>query len=81
MVFYSVKRFLLLLLFFLFFPSLFLQKDIWAMINSGIAVNHGRDMSRGFVVRAEMFGQLTTGLEAAWNKLKGEGCSSTLKFF
>lgn len=51
------------------------------MINSGIAVNQGRDMSRGFVVRAEMFGQLTTGLEAAWNKLKGEGCSSTLKFF
>lgn len=25
------------------------------------------------VVRAEMFGQLTSGLEAAWNKLKGEG--------
>ena len=25
------------------------------------------------VVRAEMFGQLTGGLEAAWNKLKGEG--------
>lgn len=43
------------------------------MINSGIAVNQGRDMSRRFVVRAEMFGQLTTGLEAAWNKLKGEG--------
>lgn len=25
------------------------------------------------VVRAEMFGQLTSGLESAWNKLKGEG--------
>ena len=25
------------------------------------------------VVRAEMFGQLTSGLEAAWTKLKGEG--------
>jgi len=29
--------------------------------------------SRGVVVRAEMFGQLTSGLETAWNKLKGEG--------
>lgn len=27
----------------------------------------------GVIVRAEMFGQLTGGLEAAWNKLKGEG--------
>lgn len=25
------------------------------------------------VVKAEMFGQLTSGLEAAWSKLKGEG--------
>ncbi|VAH93021.1 unnamed protein product [Triticum turgidum subsp. durum] len=25
----------------------------------------------GMVVRAEMFGQLTTGLESAWNKLRG----------
>ena len=25
------------------------------------------------VVRAEMFGQLTTGLESAWNKLRGVG--------
>lgn len=24
-------------------------------------------------MRAEMFGQLTSGLEAAWSKLKGEG--------
>lgn len=29
--------------------------------------------AHGVVVRAEMFGQLTSGLEAAWNKLKGEG--------
>lgn len=43
------------------------------MINSGIAVTYGREISRGFVVRAEMFGQLTSGLESAWNKLKGEG--------
>ena len=27
----------------------------------------------GLVVRAEMFGQLTTGLESAWNKLRGVG--------
>ena len=32
---------------------------------------HRRE-ARG-VVRAEMFGQLTSGLEAAWTKLKGEG--------
>lgn len=32
-------------------------------------------MIRPVVVRAEMFGQLTTGLESAWNKLKGEGFS------
>ena len=37
---------------------------------------------RGLVVRAEMFGQLTSGLEAAWNKLKGEGSLSfTVLFF
>jgi len=29
------------------------------------------DMIRPVMVRAEMFGQLTTGLESAWNKLKG----------
>lgn len=38
-----------------------------------------RDM-RG-VVRAEMFGQLTTGLETAWNKLKGEGFPFSPFFF
>lgn len=28
------------------------------------------------VIRAEMFGQLTTGLESAWTKLRGEGVFS-----
>ncbi|KAF0896487.1 hypothetical protein E2562_024346 [Oryza meyeriana var. granulata] len=30
-----------------------------------------RKRGGGLVVRAEMFGQLTTGLESAWNKLRG----------
>lgn len=46
------------------------QNEIWGWVNSK-SVTIRRDM-RG-VVRAEMFGQLTSGLEAAWNKLKGEG--------
>jgi len=49
------------------------QKEVWGWVNSnskGVAVR--RDL-RGVVVRAEMFGQLTSGLETAWNKLKGEG--------
>lgn len=41
------------------------------MINSRGDVNLGREV-RPCIVRAEMFGQLTSGLEAAWNKLKGE---------
>ncbi|CAJ1885197.1 unnamed protein product [Sphenostylis stenocarpa] len=47
-------------------------KEVWGWVNSnskGVAV---RWDSRGVVVRAEMFGQLTSGLETAWNKLKGE---------
>ncbi|GLT62685.1 hypothetical protein SLA2020_353030 [Shorea laevis] len=44
-------------------------RELWGWINSK-SVAPRRDM-RG-VVRAEMFGQLTSGLEAAWNKLKGE---------
>ncbi|RYR03879.1 hypothetical protein Ahy_B06g083275 isoform A [Arachis hypogaea] len=44
--------------------------EIWSWVNSK-SVTVRRDM-RG-VVRAEMFGQLTSGLEAAWSKLKGEG--------
>ncbi|RDX98711.1 Signal recognition particle 54 kDa protein, chloroplastic [Mucuna pruriens] len=45
-------------------------KEVWGWVKSkGVAVR--RD-TRGVVVRAEMFGQLTSGLETAWNKLKGE---------
>ncbi|XP_023544809.1 signal recognition particle 54 kDa protein, chloroplastic [Cucurbita pepo subsp. pepo] len=44
-------------------------REIWGWLHAKTA-NNRRDM-RG-VVRAEMFGQLTGGLEAAWNKLKGE---------
>ncbi|CAK9145926.1 unnamed protein product [Ilex paraguariensis] len=45
-------------------------RKVWGVINSKSIVSVKREM-RG-VVRAEMFGQLTSGLEAAWNKLKGE---------
>uniref|UniRef100_A0A5B7B193 signal-recognition-particle GTPase n=1 Tax=Davidia involucrata TaxID=16924 RepID=A0A5B7B193_DAVIN len=45
-------------------------RQIWGLVNSKSVIGVRRDM-RG-VVRAEMFGQLTSGLEAAWNKLKGE---------
>ncbi|KAI3419555.1 SRP54 domain-containing protein [Psidium guajava] len=44
-------------------------REIWALVNSK-SVTVRRHMRS--VVRAEMFGQLTSGLEAAWNKLKGE---------
>lgn len=44
-------------------------REIWGLVNSK-SVTVRREF-RG-VVRAEMFGQLTSGLEAAWNKLKGE---------
>lgn len=47
------------------------------MINSKNVVR--REMSG--VIRAEMFGQLTSGLENAWNKLKGEGKSKKILFF
>ncbi|KAK4343191.1 hypothetical protein RND71_039007 [Anisodus tanguticus] len=45
-------------------------RDTWRVINSRNVVTLRREM-RG-VIRAEMFGQLTSGLETAWNKLKGE---------
>ncbi|KAL8036377.1 hypothetical protein ABFX02_12G154300 [Erythranthe guttata] len=45
-------------------------REVWGVVNSKTSVVHIREM-RG-VVRAEMFGQLTSGLETAWNKLKGE---------
>ncbi|KZV29231.1 signal recognition particle 54 kDa protein, chloroplastic-like [Dorcoceras hygrometricum] len=44
---------------------------VWGVINSRDDVNLGREV-RPCIVRAEMFGQLTTGLETAWKKLKGE---------
>ncbi|CAL1394828.1 unnamed protein product [Linum trigynum] len=46
-------------------------RELWGWVNTrGVALPLRRD-TRG-VVRAEMFGQLTSGLENAWNKLKGE---------
>ncbi|XP_039042198.1 signal recognition particle 54 kDa protein, chloroplastic-like [Hibiscus syriacus] len=47
----------------------YFSREIWGWVNSK-TVTLRREM-RG-VVRAEMFGQLTSGLEAAWTKLKGE---------
>ncbi|KAJ1394519.1 Signal recognition particle, SRP54 subunit, GTPase domain [Sesbania bispinosa] len=46
-------------------------KEIWGWVQSKSVAVTRRDMRKG-LVRAEMFGQLTTGLESAWNKLKGE---------
>lgn len=46
---------------------------VWGWVNSKSVTSVRRGDRRGLVVRAEMFGQLTSGLEAAWNKLKGEG--------
>ncbi|KAL6141732.1 hypothetical protein ACLB2K_060019 [Fragaria x ananassa] len=45
-------------------------REIWGWVNAK-KVTSSRKELRG-VVRAEMFGQLTSGLESAWNKLKGE---------
>ncbi|KAF1866912.1 hypothetical protein Lal_00018298 [Lupinus albus] len=46
--------------------------EIWGWVNSkSVSVRKCRDILPG-MVRAEMFGQLTTGLEAAWSKVKGE---------
>ncbi|XP_019195764.1 PREDICTED: signal recognition particle 54 kDa protein, chloroplastic-like [Ipomoea nil] len=45
-------------------------REAWRFINSKNVVSFRREM-RG-VIRAEMFGQLTTGLESAWTKLRGE---------
>ncbi|XP_075503514.1 signal recognition particle subunit SRP54, chloroplastic [Primulina tabacum] len=54
-----------------FSPGNSFTKEVWGVINSRGDVNLGREV-RPCIVRAEMFGQLTSGLEAAWNKLKGE---------
>ncbi|XP_050380726.1 signal recognition particle 54 kDa protein, chloroplastic [Argentina anserina] len=45
-------------------------RELWGWVNAK-NITSGRKELRG-VVRAEMFGQLTSGLESAWNKLKGE---------
>lgn len=47
-------------------------KEIWAFVQSKSITVRRMDMIRPVEVRSEMFGQLTTGLESAWNKLKGE---------
>ncbi|CAM8890183.1 unnamed protein product [Rhodiola kirilowii] len=52
------------------------KKQIWGLVKSK-SVNVRREFR--VVVRAEMFGQLTTGLESAWNKLKGEGFTAHFK--
>lgn len=51
------------------------KRELWGIVNSQRVIPVRRE-KRG-VIRAEMFGQLTSGLESAWNKLKGEGFSST----
>ncbi|KAL4605889.1 hypothetical protein ACB092_09G062600 [Castanea dentata] len=48
------------------------SREVWGWVNSKSVASVRRGDRRGLVVRAEMFGQLTSGLEAAWNKLKGE---------
>ncbi|CAI9097714.1 OLC1v1034186C1 [Oldenlandia corymbosa var. corymbosa] len=45
-------------------------REMWSVINSANAATQTR-RGRQMLIRAEMFGQLTTGLESAWNKLKG----------
>ncbi|KAJ6303770.1 hypothetical protein OIU77_017613 [Salix suchowensis] len=49
-------------------------KEIWRWVKCKSSVTLRREMGGG-VVKAEMFGQLTSGLESAWNKLKGEDCA------
>ncbi|CAK8544088.1 unnamed protein product [Lathyrus sativus] len=55
----------------LYFRNSF-AKEIWGLVQSKNVTSRRTDMIRPVVVRAEMFGQLTSGLESAWNKLKGE---------
>ncbi|KAK3024785.1 hypothetical protein RJ639_044946 [Escallonia herrerae] len=45
-------------------------REVWGMVNCKGALRVKRE--RRGIIRAEMFGQLTGGLESAWNKLKGE---------
>ncbi|GLT40661.1 hypothetical protein SLA2020_147760 [Shorea laevis] len=44
-------------------------RELWGWVNSK-SVAPRRETRN--IIRAEMFGQLTSGLEAAWSKLKGE---------
>ncbi|KAL6514344.1 hypothetical protein OROHE_019086 [Orobanche hederae] len=46
--------------------------EVWGVINPKSSAIQKREMRGVAVVRADMFGQLASGLEAAWNKLKGE---------
>ncbi|KVH94543.1 AAA+ ATPase domain-containing protein [Cynara cardunculus var. scolymus] len=46
------------------------SRELWGIVNSQRVITVRRE--RRGVIRAEMFGQLTSGLESAWNKLKGE---------
>ncbi|XAR69755.1 Signal-recognition-particle GTPase [Bertholletia excelsa] len=45
-------------------------RELWGFVNSRSTFPDRREM-RG-IITAEMFGQLTSGLEAAWNRLRGE---------
>ncbi|KAL3532104.1 hypothetical protein ACH5RR_005625 [Cinchona calisaya] len=47
-------------------------RQVWGVINSTNATVRREMLPGGLIIRAEMFGQLTSGLETAWNKLKGE---------
>ncbi|KAI8554267.1 hypothetical protein RHMOL_Rhmol05G0084900 [Rhododendron molle] len=51
-------------------------REMWGSVKSKNGVGTGRRRMHG-VIRAEMFGQLTSGLEAAWSKLKGEEVLTT----
>ncbi|KAM7464241.1 hypothetical protein LguiA_032362 [Lonicera macranthoides] len=45
-------------------------RQLWGLVNPKPVIGFRREMPG--VIRAEMFGQLTGGLESAWKKLKGE---------
>ncbi|KMZ63564.1 Signal recognition particle 54 kDa protein, chloroplastic [Zostera marina] len=45
-------------------------KEVWGYVRSKSRIVNRRNGQ--LIVRAEMFGQLTSGLESAWNKLKGQ---------
>ncbi|XP_074311807.1 signal recognition particle subunit SRP54, chloroplastic [Silene latifolia] len=47
------------------------SRELWGAVNSKAIIQRDR-RGVGLVVKAEMFGQLTTGLEAAWTKLRGQ---------